>query len=66
MTETTTRSFAAEMIADSSGKFVGNELRFHTRAQAEAYARDLASMWPDIREWRVVESTDEPNREDHE
>ena len=51
-------SFAAEVIADSSGKWVGNRLRFGTRAEAESYAKDLAGRWTAVREWRVVESDD--------
>jgi hypothetical protein len=57
------RSFAAEVIADNSGTWCGNGLRFVTRDQAEAYARDLFSRWTLVREWRVVESTDEPNQD---
>ncbi len=51
-------SFKAEVIADNSGKFVGNGLRFASRAEAEAYARDLFSRWTLVREWRVVKSGD--------
>lgn len=58
----TMNSFAAEVIADSSGKFCGNALRFPTREAAEAYARDLSSRWMMVREWRVVESADVANR----
>ena len=54
-------SYAAEVIADNSGKFVGNALRFATREEAEAYARDLFSRWTLVRETRVVESTDPVN-----
>lgn len=46
--------FKVEVIADSSGKWVGNGLTFDTKAQAEAYARDLASRWMAVREWRVL------------
>lgn len=55
----TATSFAAEVIADASGKFTGNGLRFATQAEAEAYAADLASRWTLVTEWRVVPS-DEP------
>jgi hypothetical protein len=54
-------SWMAEVIADSSGKFVGNALRFATRAEAEAYVRDLAWRWTLVRETRVVESGDPVN-----
>ena len=55
-------SFKAEVIADSSGTWAGNGLRFATRAEAEVYAKDLYSRWTAVKEWRVVESTDPVNR----
>lgn len=62
----TIRSWAPEVIADSSGKFAGNGLRFpHTadgKAAAESWVNGLASRWMLVRETRVVESTDEPNQ----
>jgi hypothetical protein len=51
-------SFAAEVIADSSGKWAGNALRFQTREEAEIYVADLARRWTLVRETRVVESDD--------
>ena len=56
------RSYKAEVIADNSGQWCGNALRFATREEAEAYARDLFSRWTAVREWRVVESKEEVNR----
>lgn len=61
MNATTPKSYAPEVIADSSGKWCGNGLRFATRAEAEANAMNLASRWTLVRDWRVVESDDEPN-----
>lgn len=63
-TETTTepRSYAIEVIADSSGEYCGNSLRFKTEGAAEEYAKDLAYRWTDVRTWRVIASTNEPNR----
>jgi len=55
-------SYAVEVIADSSGKWCGNGLRFQTIEDAESYARDLASRWTLVRETRVVESDDPVNR----
>ena len=52
-------SFKPEVIADSSGKFCGNGLAFATREEAEANARDLASRWMLVTDFRVVES-DQP------
>ena len=59
MTENgTTVSFAMEVIADGSGKWCGNALRFATREEAEQYVGDLANRWTLVRETRVVESGD--------
>lgn len=44
-----------EVIADNTGKWVGNSLRFDTLAQAEEHARDLASRWMLVRQWHVVD-----------
>lgn len=51
-------SYAAEVIADNSGKWRGNALRFATREAAEAYVLDLALRWTLVRDTRVVESED--------
>ena len=47
--------FAAEVIADSSGEFCGNALRFPTAEAAKAYAQDLYCRWTAVKKWRVVE-----------
>jgi hypothetical protein len=49
-------SWKAEVIADSSGEWCGNGLRFATRLEAERYVSDLAWRWTAVRETRVVES----------
>ena len=54
-------SFAPQVIADNSGKFCGNSLRFATREEAEANVKDLESHWMLVRETRVVESEDPVN-----
>jgi hypothetical protein len=54
-------SFAPEVIADSSGKFCGNSLRFATREEVEQNVRDLEFRWMAVRETRVVESSDPVN-----
>lgn len=51
-------SYKAEVIADSSGEWVGNALRFPTKEMAEEYGADLAMRWTLVRDWRVVESED--------
>ena len=54
-------SFAAEFIADSSGQWCGNGVRFATRKEAEAYADHKAWSWTEVRDERVVESADPVN-----
>lgn len=55
-------SYKAEVIADSSGEWVGNALRFATKEEAEKYAMDLSMRWTAVRDWRVVPSKDKPDR----
>lgn len=55
------RSYKPEVIADDSGVWAGNALRFATREEAEANVRDLANRWFLVRETRVVESDDPVN-----
>jgi hypothetical protein len=52
-------SWKPEVIADNSGKWCGNALRFATKEEAEANVRDLSYRWLLVRDTRVVES-DEP------
>ncbi len=47
--------FKVEVIADASGAWVGNQVKFDTRGEAETYAIDLAGRWTSVRDWRVVE-----------
>ena len=54
-------SYAPEVIADNSGKWAGNALRFATKEEAESNVRDLANRWFSVRETRVVESADPVN-----
>ena len=55
------KSYAPEVIVDSSGKWCGNALRFATREEAEANVDNLMMRWMLVRETRVVESTDPVN-----
>jgi hypothetical protein len=54
-------SWKPEVIADSSGTWAGNALRFATREEAEANVRELMMRWFAVRETRVVESADPVN-----
>ena len=56
------RSWAPEVIADSSGEWTGNGLRFATREAAETWAKDLSYRWFLVRETRAVPSNDEVNQ----
>ena len=52
------KSWKAEVVADSSGEFCGNGLRFATKREAEVYVDDLMMRWTAVRDTRVVESDD--------
>src|ERR1700730_7276106 len=54
-------SLKPEVIADTSGKWCGNALRFATREEAEANVSDLMVRWFAVRETRIVESDDPVN-----
>ena len=54
-------SFKPEVIADNSGKWSGNALRFATREEAEANVQDLMMRWFAARDTRVVECDDPVN-----
>jgi hypothetical protein len=55
------KSYAPQVIADNSGQWCGNALRFATEAEAEANVRDLKRRWTGVRKTRVVESDDPVN-----
>jgi hypothetical protein len=55
-------SYKVEVVADDSGEWCGNELRFALKDEAEAYAADLSGRWLAVRAWRVVGSDDPVNR----
>ena len=53
--EKTVGPYRVEVIADSSGKFCGNALRFDSIDDGIVYARDLARRWTLVTNYRVVE-----------
>jgi hypothetical protein len=55
-------SLAVEVVADATGKFCGNGVRYATAAAAVDAARSLADRWMLVTEWRIVGSHDSPNR----
>ena len=54
-------SFNVEVIADSSGQWVGNGLFFAPELEANDYANDLFCRWTAVREKRVVTSEEPAN-----
>ncbi len=54
-------SWRPEVIADGTGKWLANGLRFATEEEALANARDLQSRWMLVRECRAAPSDDPPN-----
>lgn len=55
-------SWVPEVIADNSGKWAGNGLRFRTKAEAEQWAKELSWRWTAVREYRAAPSEDPPNQ----
>jgi hypothetical protein len=51
--------YRVEVIADSSGKWCGNAIRFDTVDEGKAYGADLASRWTLVRAWRVVDGDED-------
>jgi hypothetical protein len=63
-TETVTtenQSWQPEVIADASGKWTPNRVRFATKAEADAYLVNLADRWTSVTDTRAVESSDPVN-----
>ena len=54
-------SWKPEVIADSTGKWVGNALRFATEAEAKANVQNLMDRWMSVIDTRVVECDDPVN-----
>jgi len=54
-------SWKPEVIADSTGAWCGNALRFATKEEAEANVFNLACRWLAVRDTRVVETSDPVN-----
>jgi hypothetical protein len=56
-----TRSWYPEVVADSSGTWLGNALRFQTKEEAEASASDLQTRWILVTRTRAMPSDDQIN-----
>ena len=48
-------SWKTEVIADNSGEWVSNGLRFASEIEAIAYGDDLQGRWTAVREYRAAE-----------
>jgi len=44
-----------EVIADNTGTWCGNALRFTSVAEAREYATDLMMRWMLVRDWRIID-----------
>jgi len=55
-------SYKAEVLTIGDDSYYGNRLRFKEKKDAEAYALDLSLRWLAVKDYRVVESADSPNR----
>ena len=54
-------SWKPEVVADSSGKWCDNALRFKTEDEAYQSASALAGRWSLVTNWRATPSDDAPN-----
>ena len=54
-------SWKVEIIADDTGQWEGDALRFATEQEALAYARDLELRWSAVRAKRIVKTDDPVN-----
>lgn len=58
--ETKQRTFyKAEVSTGDPTRFDTNGVMFESREEAERYARDLASRWTLVTDWRIREATAE-------
>ena len=55
------QSYRPEVIADDSGKWAGNAMRFATEEEARRSVDSLARRWFMVTATRVVPSDDPPN-----
>jgi len=46
--------YRVEVIADETGQWIPNAMRFESLDEAEKYARNLAWNWTACRQWRVL------------
>jgi len=56
-----TKSWAPQVVADSSGTWIGNFLRFQTKEEAKASASDRQARWILVTRTRAIPSDDPVN-----
>jgi len=55
-------SWMVGIMLTNEEKFTFNQMRFHTKAQAERYVKLLSVRWSkSIRGWTIEQSYDKPN-----
>ena len=59
-------SWKPEVIADETGKWISNQLRFATQKEAQENAYDLMMRWTAVRDCRATESDEPPNYTYHD
>lgn len=55
-------SYKVEVLATGDTSYCSNGLRFKEKEDAETYALNLSMRWLAVKDYRIVESMDEPNR----
>lgn len=53
-----TSAFKVQVLADNSGKWVGNGLEFLSLDAAKQYGADLFMRWTAVIDWRVIDVND--------
>lgn len=54
-------SYRVQVVADSSGEWVGNAMRYRSHDEADNAGKDLLCRWLLAQRYRVVPSDDQPN-----
>jgi len=55
-------SYKVEVLTTGDSNYCGNGLRFQEKKDAESYAVDLSLRWLAVKDYRIVESEEAPNR----
>lgn len=50
-------TYAVEVVAYATGKWIPNGMKFRTVEEAKAYGMSLGERWTAVRNWRVVQTT---------